>query len=486
MDELTTALTIFILCGVVGVALAIQRLRRSGWNVVDPVATFGIGFSAYYGISNAWYCVALMTDQMQYAQGWQFDPHSPGSAALILKLAVMTASFGVTLALGAWLVSAFRGRSVSWGPPPPKSERSLRCREISVLAPLAVWGWATSFGVIPSLNGIAPTPIVMLPKLGVLGLLIALCHRANAVRRPGPIAVAIAAVGLSIVLELASAMKENMLEPLVAGLVGVVMASRSWRPIAAAAILSIPLMLLLTGWTATNRSNLWAVGADLSPSGRPGLALTVGFGDVLSVDGVLRSADDFMHRLCTLIPMAETLLMIERNESISVVDGLIVPLTPRLLWPHKPIIDIGERIYQSFSGNCGSSNSPNLPAECYMYGGWLGILVIGMTLGAFAGLLGLLARRYWERRVYTGTAVMVMVALQYGKCEDVLYRYPALLISLIPLLWLVNWFSGAGAAVRSSMQGPSVPIMVRHSPPLQSSRANRSVRHSAERPSHPA
>jgi hypothetical protein len=112
--------------------------------------------------------------------------------------------------------------------------------------------------------------------------------------------------------------------------------------------------------------------------------------------------------------------------------------------------------------------------------------VIGMTLGAFAGLLGLLARRYWERRVYTGTAVMVMVALQYGKCEDVLYRYPALLISLIPLLWLVNWFSGAGAAVRSSMQGPSVPIMVRHSPPLQSSRANRSVRHSAERPSHPA
>lgn len=454
IDELTTALTIFLLCGVVGVALAIQRLRRSGWNVVDPVAAFGIGFSAYYGISNAWYCVALMTDHMQHAQGWRFGPQSLGSEALILKIAVMTASFGVSFALGAWLVGAIRGRSVSWGPPPPQSERSLRRREISVLAPLAVWGWATSFGVIPSLNGIAPSPIVMLPQIGVLGLLIALCHRATAVRRTGTVALAIAAVGLSFVLELPSAMKEQMLKPLLAGFVGVVMAARSWRPIAAVAILSIPAVLMVNGWVQTNRLSLWAVRADLSPGARLASALTVGLGDVLSVEGVLRSADDFMQRLCTLLPMAETLLMIERNDAISAVDGLIVPLTPRLLWPQKPIITIGGRLYHSFSGNYGSNSSPSLPAECYMYGGWVGILVIGMTLGASAGLLGLLARHYWQRVVCTGASVMMIAALQYAKCENWLYGYPSLLISLIPLLWLVNWLSRRVAAVRSVVAGP--------------------------------
>lgn len=433
MDDLTTSLVIFVLCALIALALALQRLRRTGWNVIDPVATFGIGFAAYYGISNAWYCVALMTDQMDRSEGWEFDPQSTGGETLILAVAVMTAAFGSSFVLGARLVSPFRQRNLTCGLTHPKPEKSSYRQAILVLAPLAVWGWATSFGVIPSLNGIAPTPIVMLPKIGVLGLLLTLCHQAAT--RPGPahVLIAVAAVGWSFAQAMTSAMKEEVISPLLAALAGVVMATRSWRPIAASAILGIPVVLALNLWVMMNREGMSAVN-DLPPGMRLEHALTVGLSDGLSVETLTLSTENFMRRLCTLIPMAETLLMIDRNESISMIDGLVVPLTPRVFWPDKPSIDIGGRLYQSFSGLYGSSNSPNLPAETFMYGGWLGILMGGLALGVSAELLSLIGNDFWERRIFFGVSVMIPFALLYGKCESWLHQYAVLSIALVPLL----------------------------------------------------
>jgi hypothetical protein len=470
-DELTAALVVFLSCAVVALMLAVQRLRFTGWNVIDPVATFGIGFSVFYGMSNACYCLALMNDASDLRGGWQFDPRSTEGKFLILRVAVMTAVFGVSFVVGALLVGACLERRFDAGISRAKLDGVSSKMACLMLTPLALWGWATSFGMVPSLNGIAPTPIVMMPAIGVLGLLITLCYQAATRRTLANAMLAIAALGLSCVLALPSAMKEGVLSPVLAGLAGVVMASRSWRPIAAAAILGVPGVLVLNFWTHTNRQDVWTAVSGLPSAGRFEYALTVGLGDGLSVEALTRSAEGLIHRLCTLIPMAETVLMIDRNDSISMADGLIVPLTPRALWPDKPAVDIGERLYHSFSGNYGSSNSPNLPAETYMYGGWMGILIAGVALGFSAGLLGHCASRFWERRVFFGLAVMIPAALLYGKCENWLHQYPVLLISLAPLLVLIEVLSNRklrgklhGPVIATSTSSASTITPIRYSP----------------------
>ena len=195
MDDLHTALLVFLSCAVVSLFLAVRRLRHSGWNIIDPATTFWIGFSAYYGISNSWYCLKLVTGSTDWPPGWQFDPRATGGEALIMRVAFMTAALGASFAVGASLVSALCRTSSTAGLAPSESNKASVHKAYLVLVPLALWGWATSLGLIPSLNGVAPTPIVMMPKIGVLGLLIALCHRAATRRSPASVTLAVAAVG---------------------------------------------------------------------------------------------------------------------------------------------------------------------------------------------------------------------------------------------------------------------------------------------------
>ncbi len=441
---------LFFAIGVTSLALGLRRLSRGDWNVLDPVVTFAFGFSIYYGFSNAWYCVQLQTEgSSATTRGWQFDPSAPGAMALLWQVATLTALFGAGFALGALVLSRF-GRGRPRSVPRLSNHFQARANHIYlILLPMSLWGWSTQLGFVPSLNGIAPSPIVMIPKIGVFGLAMTVCYHAARGRKPWPILLAVAVVAWSALIALPSAMKEEVLSQLLAGLAGVLLAERSWRPIAFGLLAGLPFLVVLNLWVSVNRSIVWETGANLDPISRLSSTLGVGMTGASDAQAIAASGDGIMYRLCTAIPMAETVLMIGRGESLGAFDGLVGPLVPRVLWPDKPAVDLGERLYAAFSGNAVvSSNSPNLPAESFMYGGWFGVAAAGLMLGASAGILGSVSARLWASSNVIGLAVLIPVALLYAKCENWLHQYPALLLSIVPLLVAAAWLTRVSLRLR--------------------------------------
>ena len=62
-------------------------------------------------------------------------------------------------------------------------------------------------------------------------------------------------------------------------------------------------------------------------------------------------------------------------------------LIPRVLWRDKPLITPGMNFNILMGGSSESNNAPGVLGEGYWYGGWLGLLVVGLYAGMFLGVV---------------------------------------------------------------------------------------------------
>ncbi len=76
--------------------------------------------------------------------------------------------------------------------------------------------------------------------------------------------------------------------------------------------------------------------------------------------------------------------MYDRGSSGDSYRNILVALVPRLLWPDKPLLQEGGEFASMASGRAmDNSVSPGLFAEAYWDFGWLGVPIIGVSLGLF-------------------------------------------------------------------------------------------------------
>lgn len=421
---------------VAGLAVAVWRMRRSGWNVLDPTAAFWLGFAAYYGAGNIWFCWDVLTQGVYDSGGFYFDPAAASDVRALSQVAGMTVAYGLSVALGMfWLGRA----SLAVGFVGAVARKLASGPDLAggLLVPLCVIYWLGQLGIVPLRGGVLPSGILILPLICCLALNLKLCFQATQQPRSRggrAIALAIGVLSVSVLCGAAAASKEQTLMPAVAAFAGFMLGVRRPWPIAAAIVIALPAFVVVQTFNKLSRAVIWDSEAKLSAEdrieaiGRTALAVVFEDRSGSHIDG--------LNRLCTAVPMMQTLELVRRQDGISFVDGLVVPYIPRAVWPSKPQVMVGNTLYRKFSGDegGGSSSSPGQPAEAFMYGGWFGVVTLGVGMGLLAAFASSMVQHFWAARKAASLGVVMLMALNFGKCENWLWAYVPSLVNCAVLL----------------------------------------------------
>jgi hypothetical protein len=415
-----------------GLAVAAWRLRRSGWNVFDPTATLWLGFALYYGVGNIWFCSRVWTLGVYEHGGFCFDPVAANDAQSLSQVAWMIVVYGLSVALAMfWLGRASLAvRAMGAGARKLASGPDIA---LALLLPLCVIHWLSELGLIAPPSGFLPSGLLMVPLIGCLALNAKVSYVAT--QRPSGLSVTIAfcVLTLSAICGAATGMKQAILMPTVASFGGFMLGTRRPWPIAAAISVALPAFVVLQTFNQLSRAVIWDSTAKLSVIQRIEAIGSAAISVVSPKQSEVELAD--MSRLCTAVPMMQTLELLQRRDGISVLDGLVIPYVPRVLWPDKPAVVTGGTLYEKFTGQIGSSSSPGQPAEAYMYGGWFGVVAVGFGVGAVGAFAGAIVRELWCGRKAACLGVTVLMALTFGKCENWLWTYvPAVLNAVVVLV----------------------------------------------------
>jgi hypothetical protein len=81
-------------------------------------------------------------------------------------------------------------------------------------------------------------------------------------------------------------------------------------------------------------------------------------------------------------------------------EDFTMALIPRVLWPDKPLVTPGTNFSVLISGEEGNNNAPGTLGEGYWYGGWLGVLAVGLYVGIFLGAVDRITSQVLERRAW--------------------------------------------------------------------------------------
>jgi hypothetical protein len=73
-------------------------------------------------------------------------------------------------------------------------------------------------------------------------------------------------------------------------------------------------------------------------------------------------------------------------------------LTPRFIFPDKPVMTIGPYFNNLVTGNSGSASAPGLFAEAYWNGGWLYVVISCLYVGSIFAMLTVLSSFYITTR----------------------------------------------------------------------------------------
>jgi hypothetical protein len=428
------SLTVFSCVTLVSLLIGFVRLRHRQWNVLDPIAAFWFGFAVYYGLGNVWFCLEVLAEGYYSRGSFDFDPGTDTQANALLHVARLTVLYGLAVAIGMFGPLA---NTVSVCIE-PISRRLAYVPDLGwgLLVPLSIIHWFKQFNAFSLTWTFVPSVASVLPFACCLALNAKLSYNATIRASAGRIALALGVLSLSAMAGATTGMKEALAAPCVAAFGGLMMGLRRPAPVIAAIVLGIPVFLALQSWNKAARSSLWDPTVTLSPGQR---VAAVGDAAAIAVrDDTAESSSVGMNRLCTAVPMMQTMELIDGGDGISTVDGLVIPHVPRALWPDKPLVLVGEVLYSRFSGNPGgSSSSPGQPAEAYMYGGWVGVIAIGVAVGLLGAAASTIIGQLWTCRHAAAIGTLCVVAIKFGKCENWLWAYlPALLNCVLTLIVL--------------------------------------------------
>jgi hypothetical protein len=423
----------FSLVTLASLVLAAFVLRRRSWCVLDPTVLFWFGFALYYGAANIWFCWDESRDGLRNRGGDIFDQHTSDDVDSLVMVAGLTVVYGTAVAFGMFVLGPIVSRVQSdW-----LTRKLLTGPDIAMglLVPLCLLHWFVQFGLASKVGVGLPSAILGVPLVCCLALNVKLAY--ETARHPvgRRLVTALGVLGISMLGGAIGGMKEALLLPAFAAFAGLMLAVRRPWPIAIAVVTAIPAFLALKAWNDSNRSVMWDQTVKLSTRDR--LAVLV---DNIGESSEADDAETYfegMRRLCTAEPMLQTLGLVRNKDGISLVDGLIIPHVPRALWPDKPSVVVGGVLYEKFTGHTGSSSGPTQPAEAFMYGGWVGVVVIGCALGLLGSIAGRVVQQLWHTRKAASLGALVLVAMNFAKCENWFWTYlPSLLNGIVILLGL--------------------------------------------------
>jgi hypothetical protein len=422
---------VFALVALASLLLGLLRLTGCRGNFLDPTVAFWFGFAIYYGVGNVWFCWQVASAGYLQVSSLVFDSAIGADLDALLLVAGLTAAYGAAVALGMFFIGprvvppVFTGmaRRVAGGPDP----------SVWLLLPLCIVSWIAQLGMVADIATSLPHGILMIPHVCCLAINAKVCHMATQSRSWHSIAIALSIAIPSVIAGAATGMKEAMLTPILAGGAGFMMAYRRPWPIIAAIALALPAFVVLQAWNTVSRTVIWDETRALSPTERVSEIGQVTTDALSAPDDLLTGSE--ISRLCTAVPMLQTLELLHHDNGIAIQDGLLIPLVPRAIWPDKPSIKIGATLYERFTGHEGSSSSPGQPAEAYMYGGWVGVVAIGVGIGVLAVVGSTFLRELWDADKAASVGAVLPLAVMFLKCENLVYGYlPALLNCLVVLL----------------------------------------------------
>jgi hypothetical protein len=436
---LLAPLAIFVALSCLGLAIGITRLHRCEWNVFDPIAAFCIGFAVYYGIGNAWFCMDLM-DKGHYSSAFlEFDPPVGTLLDHLVEVGILTTCYGMVVAFSMF-------------GPVSRSSTAMAgaiAKRLSVAAdlpwclvtPLAVTNWLQQIGLIPSGATAVPSVLLVMPSVCSLALNAKLAYVAATRSSATWIAVALSVVTVSTAAGASTGMKQSLLMPCVAAFGGLMLGARRPWPIIVAVAVSLPAFFFLLQWNKSLRSLIWSPDVTYSLTER--IAALGDAATLVITNDAAESSPVGLGRLCTAVPMMQTMDLVRRGEEISVMDGLVIPHVPRAIWPWKPPVVIGEVLYSRFSGNPGgSSSSPGQPAEAFMYGGWLGVLTIGAAMGTLGAVASAIIAQLWAARRAAALGTLSLITINFGKCENWLWAYLPTVAGCVAILVILQFIAG--------------------------------------------
>lgn len=436
----------FALLGVVLLLIALARLLRSNLNLLDPLTALAFGASIYYGFANAAFCLIAPTQVGAWQlEGLWFDPSETEAGPRYVAAATMTWLMAIGVAIGAALGAlAGVGQWIAWKLRPAPGARPGPL-VMSGLATLALIAILPREGALSSVTSRLPHPIFAAGFAALYWANIALWSRVHSLRSSA-ILLPAAFTCLMMLYGSLSAMRENILSPVVAAVCGLVMATKSRMVLLAVCLTSVPIYLAVTGWNYMNRSELWSDGPGRAPLVERAETVLRNLADARPGPAAPDGSEQLAWlRVATIIPMTATLEAVERGDRITVSEGLTAPLVPRLLWPSKPRVTVGDSVYYMFTGRSGSSNSPGLPAEAFMYFGWAGVLPLGILLGGFCGVLQPLSSRIWRSKNALMAAASLPNLILWAKCENIMHAYIASVPTALLLLTIARWIQTTGS-----------------------------------------
>jgi hypothetical protein len=293
--------------------------------------------------------------------------------------------------------------------------------------------WLQQFGLMPS-GGLAwPSIVAVIPSACSLALNAKLSFVAASRQSKIRLAAALGVAALSSAAGASTGSKQALLMPLVAAFGGFILGIRRPWPIIAAIAVSLPAFVGLEEWNKSLRSLIWTPDSNHSYAER---IAALGDAAALAIqDYEAQSSLGDLSRLCTAIPMMQTMESIRRGQGISAMDALVIPHVPRAIWPGKPQVLVGEVLYEQFSGNPGGSHSsPGQPAEAFMYGGWLGLVAIGAIMGCLATVASAIIARLWAARQAAALGTLSLITINFGKSENWLWAYVPSVVGCVAIL----------------------------------------------------
>jgi hypothetical protein len=439
-------LTIYAIVGIAALAIALIRAKHRQWNALDPSVTFWIGYAVYYGAANVLFLLSLESLYANGADVARLYSYLNDNIPLLEDTASLTVVFGVSVMFGMFVLGprlaqvCVRPLAIKLAAPPDIP--------LALLWPFGVLNWALELGLVPNPEPVAPSVLLQAPAAICLALNARLAYRVTQQASFRSVSTAIGVIAISAMSGAASGMKQQTVTVLLSAFVGFTLGVRRAWPLVMAMAFGLPVFMYLQAANSAYREAAWYGDARISALERVAL-VNKAVWEVAASEEWRPFAYESASRLCTAVPMVRTLELDRAGNGMSFTEGFLTPSVPRLFWHDKPAIVTGGTLYERMSGNAGSSASPGQPAEAFMYGGLIAVMLMGCGLGVLGACSSEIIQQLWAFRRASLLGVMTLTAVIFGKCENWLCMYlPTLINSIsisIGLRLLAGFLSGKPA-----------------------------------------
>lgn len=150
-------------------------------------------------------------------------------------------------------------------------------------------------------------------------------------------------------------------------------------------------------------------------------------------------SQDWWSRMCYTQQQAYVMNEYDSGRRGSPWEDFAMGLIPRVLWRDKPLITPGVNFSILISGNPGNNNAPGVLGEGYWYGGWLGLLVVGLYAGMFLGGVDRVSSEVISRRAWIFMP-LVYIGIKSGFRIDGWFSMEFLFGSVWYVLFAVSMF----------------------------------------------